>query len=263
MRLSERAMMTQEASAMRSDTAVLTMHRWHSKSCARCLRQPEVQLLRAYRPPLTRRRKMTRTRFHCKARWRPRADSIDQTRCKGRSAASSCALLPSAQVLYRFGGWARLLLDRARHPPRSVPASQVVSAQINKCFVRKIFLMDPKVMEESALESSAGAYMKPFIFLLDPAGHHVVVCVVLRGAQVDLVPPVALQRLLKYPLELGRHLRRLYCRLLDLFRLRCRLLANLRKHSARKKKKSQLNCLFRVTMDLPAHAQEADRQRNT
>ena len=74
-------------------------------------------------------------------------------------------------------------------------------------------------MEESALAGKPFAYMKPFIFLFDPAGHHVVVCVLLGGAQVDLVPPVALQRLLEYLLQLRRHLRRLYCRLLDFLRL--------------------------------------------
>ena len=51
-----------------------------------CLSRPEPKMLLARRrhSVLTRRKMMTRTRFHCKARWRPRADSTAQMRCRGR-----------------------------------------------------------------------------------------------------------------------------------------------------------------------------------
>ena len=68
------------------------------------------------------------------------------------------------------------------------------------------------------------AYMEPFVLLYDPAVHHIIMCVLVGRPQIDMVPPVALQRLLEHRLQLRRHLCYLRCRVLYFFGLR-RLIA--------------------------------------
>ena len=49
-------------------------------------------------------------------------------------------------------------------------------------------------------------YLEPFIFFDNPAGHHVVMRVILGRAQVNLVPAIRLERLLEYCGEFVGHL---------------------------------------------------------
>ena len=58
--------------------------------------------------------------------------------------------------------------------------------------------------------------MQPLVLLDEPSRYHILVCVVLMGAKVDMVPAVRLERLLHDGFQLGGHLLYSHSLLLDL-----------------------------------------------
>lgn len=146
---------------------------------------------------------MIRTIFHCRVQLHLRVDSTDQRHCRVLKAVSWCDALPSELARFQTRGWDRLRCHHAHLPHHWHRQLEVTSAQITKKFA---YQFDQRINY---------TYIEPFILFNDPAGDHVIMCILIRWSQIYGIPSVGLKGLLEDLLQLWRHLGHLCRCLLD------------------------------------------------
>ena len=137
---------------------------------------------------LTHRRRMIRTIFHCTVQLRLQVDSTGQMRCRALTIASLYVVRLTWSALFHSEGLGRLTHRLVRLPSHFLRQLEQFSETANtRVRDSNILLFGQRV-----------TYLEPFILFDDPSGYHVIVRVLIRGAEVDCIPTVWLEAFFKY-----------------------------------------------------------------